>query len=88
MALGLPFPQQIVEVMSTTELDWIVIDLEHAPINIESVVNLVGHIQGNNMSALVRVGSHDELIIKRVLDAGADGIIVPMVKIKIKPMIL
>lgn len=74
--------QQIVEVMSTTELDWIVIDLEHAPINIESVVNLVGHIQGNNMSALVRVGSHDELIIKRVLDAGADGIIVPMVKNK------
>ena len=34
------------------------------------------------MHSLVRVGSNDELIIKRVLDSGADGIIVPMVKDK------
>jgi 2-dehydro-3-deoxyglucarate aldolase len=45
-------------------------------------MNLIGHIQGNGMQALVRVSKNEEVAIKRVLDAGADGVIVPMIKNK------
>ena len=41
--------------------------------------DLISAIKSKNISALVRVGKNDELIIKQVMDAGADGIIVPMV---------
>jgi len=74
--------QSVVEILGSAGFEWLVIDLEHAPIGIESVVNLIGHIQGNGMQALVRVSQNEEVVIKRVLDAGADGIIVPMIKNK------
>jgi 2-dehydro-3-deoxyglucarate aldolase len=74
--------QSIVEIFSTAGFEWLVIDIEHSAIDIESVRNLIGHIQGNGMQALVRVYENEEVIIKRVLDAGADGIIVPMIKSK------
>ena len=71
--------QSIIEILGSAGFDWLTIDIEHSPISIESVNNLIGHIQGNGMQALVRVSKNEEVIIKRVLDAGADGIIVPMV---------
>ena len=74
--------QSIVEILASAEFDWLAIDIEHAAIDIESVMNLIGHIQGNGMQALVRVSKNEEVIIKRVLDAGADGVIVPMIKNK------
>ena len=72
--------QGVIEIMGTAGFEWITIDIEHSAIDIESVQNLVGHIQGNGMEALVRVSANDEVIIKRVMDAGANGVIVPMVK--------
>ncbi len=74
--------QAIIEVLSTANFEWLAIDMEHSPINIETIMNLIGHIQGNNMQALVRVSKNEEVPIKRVLDAGADGVIVPMIKNK------
>lgn len=74
--------QSIIEILATAGFEWLVIDLEHSPISIESTLNLIGHIQGNDMQALVRVSKNEEVIIKRVLDAGADGIIVPMINSK------
>lgn len=74
--------QAVVEILATAGFEWLVIDLEHAPISIETTVNLIGHIQGNGMQALVRVSKNEEVVIKRVLDAGADGVIVPMVNSK------
>ena len=74
--------QSVVEILASANFEWLVIDLEHAAIGIESAMNLIGHIQGNGMNALVRVSKNEEVIIKRVLDAGADGIIVPMVRNK------
>jgi 2-dehydro-3-deoxyglucarate aldolase len=69
----------IVEILGTADFEWITLDMEHASIDLESALNLIAHIQGNGMKALVRVSKNEEVIIKRVLDAGADGIIVPMV---------
>ncbi|MCQ0113114.1 HpcH/HpaI aldolase family protein [Zhouia amylolytica] len=72
--------QSIVEIMASAGFEWLTIDIEHSAIDYQTVQNLIGHIQGNNMASLVRVSENDEVVIKRVMDAGADGVIVPMVK--------
>lgn len=74
--------QSVIEILGTAGFEWLTIDLEHAAIGIETAMNLIGHIQGNGMQALVRVSKNEEVVIKRVLDAGADGVIVPMIKNK------
>ena len=71
--------QAVIEILSTAGFEWLTIDMEHSPISIETIINLIGHIQGNGMQALVRVSKNEEVAIKRVLDAGADGVIVPMI---------
>ena len=72
--------QAIVEIMSSAGFEWLTIDLEHAAIDFQALANLIGHIQGNGMEALVRVSKNEEVVIKRSMDAGANGVIVPMVK--------
>jgi 2-dehydro-3-deoxyglucarate aldolase len=69
----------IVEIMATAGFEWLVVDMEHSSIDLYQAQILITTIQANNMKALVRVSKNEEVIIKRVLDMGADGIIVPMV---------
>lgn len=71
-----------VEVMALAGFDWLVVDIEHTPIDMETVKTLIITIQANDMKALVRVSKNEEVVIKKVLDIGADGIIVPMVSSK------
>jgi len=71
-----------VEVMSLAGFEWLVVDLEHTSINLETTKSLITTIQANDMKALVRVSKNEEVVIKQVLDMGADGIIVPMVSSK------
>lgn len=68
-----------VEVMALAGFEWLVVDIEHTSIDLQTTENLIRTIQSKNIKALVRVSKNEEVIIKRVLDMGADGIIVPMV---------
>jgi len=70
----------VAEVMSKSGFDWLCIDLEHTTIDYKELQNLIAIISYNDLEVFVRVGKNDELIIKRVLDAGANGIVVPLVK--------
>lgn len=72
----------IPEIMSFGGFDWLVIDTEHSVINIQNVQNLIQVIESKNISPLVRLTSNDTNLIKRVMDAGAYGVIVPMVNSK------
>ena len=78
--------QSVIEILGSANFEWLTIDMEHSAISIESAMNLIGHIQGNGMEALVRVSKNEEVIIKRVMDAGANGVIVPMIKNKEEAM--
>ena len=69
----------IAEVMCDAGFEWLCIDMEHSQIDINSLLNLIIAIQGRKMKAYVRVGSNDSSIIKKVLDSGADGIIIPQI---------
>ncbi|MFH0865868.1 MAG: aldolase/citrate lyase family protein [Bacteroidota bacterium] len=71
--------QSVVEILASAGFEWMVIDMEHAAIDIQTLQNIIGHIQGNGMEALVRVSKNEEIIIKHAMDAGANGIIVPMI---------
>ena len=69
----------VAEIFSFLPYDFVVVDLEHSIISIEEAQNIIRIAQANDKQALVRVSSNNEVEIKKVLDAGADGIIVPMV---------
>lgn len=74
--------QSVVEIMATGGFEWLTIDLEHSVIDLGLAQNLIGHIQANGMDALARVSKNEEVVIKRIMDAGATGVIVPTVKNK------
>ncbi len=70
----------IAELMADAGFDWLCIDIEHTVIDLLEVQNLIIAIQSKGKKAYVRVGDNDNVIIKKVLDAGANGIIVPLIK--------
>lgn len=60
--------------------DFLWIDLEHTPLSLESMQAHILATRGSGTPALVRVPSSDTAWIKRVLDTGAEGVIVPQVR--------
>jgi 2-dehydro-3-deoxyglucarate aldolase len=72
----------IAEIMADAGFDWLCVDLEHSVTDYHEAQLLIATIQSKSLKAFVRVGENNTRIIKRVLDAGADGIIVPMVNSK------
>ena len=72
--------QAVIEILASAGFEWLTIDMEHSPISMETAYSLIAYIQGNGMQALVRVSKNEEVVIKRVMDCGADGVIVPMIK--------
>jgi 2-dehydro-3-deoxyglucarate aldolase len=69
----------IAEIMCQAGFDWLVVDMEHSAITLAEAQNLIQIIQLSGVVALVRVSHNDPIVIKQVMDAGADGVIVPMV---------
>ncbi len=69
----------IAEILSNSGFDWLVVDLEHTTISLDQAGELIRTIELSGVSSLVRLTSNDENQIKRVMDAGAQGIVVPMV---------
>jgi 2-dehydro-3-deoxyglucarate aldolase len=67
------------EIMARAGFDWVVVDLEHSTIDICEAGNLIRAIDSLNVPCLVRVTSNNPDQIKRILDAGASGIIVPSI---------
>tara|TARA_B100000029_G_C17537798_1_gene945530 strand:- start:214 stop:945 length:732 start_codon:yes stop_codon:yes gene_type:complete len=65
--------------MSSLGFEWLCVDMEHSTITFDQMSLLISIIKNNSSTAFVRVGSNNQLQIKKALDAGAEGIIVPMV---------
>jgi 4-hydroxy-2-oxoheptanedioate aldolase len=68
-----------VQAMAAAGADWIVIDQEHGAIGPEAMHAMVAAIAGSPCAALVRVPRPDEAWVKPALDAGAEGILFPLV---------
>ena len=75
-SMGSPF---VAEVMARTGLDYIYVDQQHGLTSFDTLVHMLRAIDPTPTSPIVRVRSNDAGLIGQVLDAGADGVIVPMV---------
>ena len=72
----------IAEIMVKAGFDWVTIDLEHSVIATHEAEEMVRIIELGGSVPLVRLSANDPVQIKRVMDAGAHGVIVPMVNSK------
>ncbi len=67
------------ELMGTAGFDWLVIDGEHAPNDLRSILAQLQVLGASESHAIVRVPVGETYILKQVLDAGAQTVLVPMV---------
>ncbi len=68
------------EALADCGFDWMLIDTEHSPIEIAQVTSLLQAASTGTAAALVRPAWNDKILIKRVLDIGAQTILVPFVE--------
>ncbi len=69
---------QAAEALAVAGYDWLWIDMEHGPLDLATVQSLI-IATGSECAPIVRVPANDEVWLKRVLDLGPAGVIVPHV---------
>jgi len=67
----------LIEVMASAGVDFVNIDMEHSPIGIELAAHLIRTADAAGITAFVRVPSVDPALIKKLLNLGTRGIIIP-----------
>jgi 2-dehydro-3-deoxyglucarate aldolase len=72
----------VAELMAQSGFDYLCVDAEHSPVDLPQVQQLFQAIRSGNSAchALVRLHGVDYSLTKRYLDAGADGIVAPLVR--------
>jgi len=70
---------QVVQALARTGVDWLMLDMEHAPIGIESVAAMIAATGGTPVAPLVRVPDVRAELVKPVLDCGALGVVFPQI---------
>lgn len=68
---------EMIELMGHAGFDFVVVDLEHAPLTVEAAYPMIFAAQAMGMGALVRLSDRQGSQIQRLLDGGADGLLVP-----------
>jgi 2-keto-3-deoxy-L-rhamnonate aldolase RhmA len=69
----------VAEIMSHIGLDWLWFETEHSSLTLENVLTMLQATNGADVSTVIRVPWNDKTMIKRALDLGPDGIIIPLV---------
>ncbi len=67
------------EIFARLGYDWVCVDLEHGAIDIEATAGIFRAIESHGATPVARLPYADTIWIKRTLDAGARGLIIPMV---------
>ena len=70
----------VTEIAVALGLDWVCIDMEHGPMGYREVVEHLRAVRGTETAAVVRVPELQWSAVKRALDLGAHGVIVPYVQ--------
>ena len=79
--VGLCHPD-VTETLSRMGFDWLLLDGEHSPMGVETMQTLMQAMNGSGCTPIARVEWNDPVIIKRVLDIGAYGVLVPWINSK------
>jgi 4-hydroxy-2-oxoheptanedioate aldolase len=70
----------VVEALAVTGFDWILIDTEHALTDVPEVLGMLQALAAHPVSAAVRPAANDRVLIKRLLDHGAQTLVIPYVQ--------
>jgi 4-hydroxy-2-oxoheptanedioate aldolase len=73
---------EIVEIMGNTGFDFVIIDLEHGSFYLETAVQMIRAAELSGITPVVRVPDKTPSFIMRMLDAGAQGVLVPGISSK------
>lgn len=76
--MGLPSPS-VCEIVADSGIDFVVVDAEHSPFNMETQQYMVMAFKGSPTVPIVRVPWNDEVMIKQALDLGWGGVLIPQV---------
>jgi len=68
------------EAMGFCGFDFLVVEMEHAPIDLDDAVTLLRAVAGTPTEAMVRLSWNDQVMVKRVLDAGARSVMFPFIQ--------
>ncbi len=79
--VGIGHPD-ITERLSIVGFDWLLLDGEHGPMGFETMQMMMQSMRGDSCSPIVRVQWNDPVVIKRSLDIGAHGVLIPWVNNK------
>jgi 4-hydroxy-2-oxoheptanedioate aldolase len=69
----------LVQLLAASGADWLMLDLEHAPLGIETVGAMIAATSGTGATPLVRVPGPSSDLVKPVLDSGAFGVVFPQI---------
>jgi 4-hydroxy-2-oxoheptanedioate aldolase len=69
----------IAELCAGAGLDWLLVDAEHSPNGLESILAQVQAIHGYPVHTVVRPPVNDTVLIKQYLDLGVQNLLIPMV---------
>ena len=67
------------EAMGRAGFDWLLLDLEHVPVDDRDAVGILQAIAGTRAAAVARLAANDPVLFKRALDMGAQTVMVPFV---------
>ncbi|WP_341368916.1 aldolase/citrate lyase family protein [Yoonia sp. BS5-3] len=68
------------DVVAGTGFDWLLIDMEHSPNDVNMVLGQLQAIEARGGKAIVRPPWNDKVVVKRLLDIGAQSLLFPMVQ--------
>jgi len=72
----------VTEWLSRVGFDWLLLDNEHAPTGYETLQRMMQSMNGSGCVPIVRPQWNDPVVMKRVLDIGAYGVLIPWVNSK------
>ena len=70
----------ITEIAAAIGLDWVVIDAEHGHLDWKEILDHLRALSRSTTVGLVRIAALDAALVKRALDLGADGVVVPWIE--------
>jgi 4-hydroxy-2-oxoheptanedioate aldolase len=70
----------VIEILGHAGFDFVVIDLEHGQGDVAGATDMIRAAQVTGMTAVVRVPSNDPIFLKRILEVGADSLMIPQIE--------
>lgn len=68
------------DIVARSGYDWVLIDMEHSPNELPSVLSQLNLFEKSGATAIVRPAWNDTVVVKRLLDIGSPGLLFPMVQ--------